>query len=256
MPTDEKAPPRKSSLPLSSWADSQMGMLRLVASLGGGGGFIAWVLQESTGGHLLPWKWFAAVPAAMLLGAGAAGVGVYVLAKTDLKQVGNALFFALLCGVFFDPVWRAGSDFIGGTVAQAKASSAAAETATAADQLDKSVNSASKEQVKAEVTTTTDAATNLLRQAARVPDESLRRDLQRKSARAVDSIALAAPKAPAASIENLERIGLEAKQTGQSNVTVRVLDSLHRIEMSTTDPQIQRQAQEAARVLRRPIPGP
>lgn len=253
MPNDEKGLSRRSSLPLPSWADSQLGMMVLVVSFGAAGGLIAWVLQKSTGGQLLPWKWYAAIPAALLLGGGAAGVGVYVLAKTDLKQVGNALFFALLCGVFFDPVWKAGSDFIGGAVAQAKATSAAEETATATGELDKSVSTASGEQVKVEVTNASEAATNLIRQAARVPDENLRKELQKKSSRAVDSIALAAPKAPDATIENLQRIGEEAKRTGQGNVTVRVLDSLHRIATSTSDPEIQRKAQEAARVLRRPI---
>src|SRR5712692_9039839 len=95
---------RRIPLPLASLATSQLGMMGLIVCFGAAGGLIAWVLQESTGGHLLPWRWFAAIPAALLLGAGAAGVGVYVLARTDLKQIGGALFFALLCGVFFKPV--------------------------------------------------------------------------------------------------------------------------------------------------------
>jgi len=102
---------------------NQFRMIGVVAGAGAVGGLIAWVLQATTGGRLFPFAWYASVPAALLLGGAAAGIGVFVLANTDLRQVGRAVFVAVLCGIGFKPVFKAGSDFLNGTLSQAKAQS-------------------------------------------------------------------------------------------------------------------------------------
>jgi hypothetical protein len=235
-----------------SWAPSQVQMVFLVALFGGVGGLIAWVLQESTGGHLFPFRWYAAIPAALLLGAGAAGIGVYVLARTDLRQIGGALFFALLCGVFFRPVWQAGSNFIGGAFAQGKATSAAATVRTATDQLQNFAASATPQQVEAAIQNTSTAATALLQKTADVPNEDARKALSQNSVDAVEAIKLAAPKAPDFAVDSLQNIGTIAKQTGQDNITMHVLDSLRHIETTSQDPRVVQKAKDAAVQVRRP----
>jgi hypothetical protein len=221
-------------------------MMGLVAAFGAVGGLIAWILQSSTGGRLLPWAWYGAVPAAMVLGAGAAGIGVYVLATTDTEQRGRALFFALLCGVFFKPVWQAGSSFITGAVSQAKAQSQLSTVQSDSTQLSNSVQTAPTQQIQNDVARTGDSTAALVQQTARIPDDSVRKALQNDSMQAVDTIAAAAPKAPAISVETLSKIGIVAKQTDQENLTLHVLNSLSKIESSTTDPAIASKARQAA----------
>jgi hypothetical protein len=230
----------------------QVKMIVWIVGVGAAGGFIGWLLQEATGGHLLPWPAYAAIPAALLLGAGAAGIGVYVLANTDLQQVGRAVFFALLCGVFFKPVWQAGSDFIGGAFAQSKATSTAGELNSSARDLHKAVTSAPEQQVQSAVQQTGQKTTDLIQQTADVKDAELKSKLEKKSAEAVETIAAAAPKAPDASVDSLERIGQVAKKTNQNAITVNVLSSLHQIETSSTDPRVVAKAREAANQLRKP----
>jgi hypothetical protein len=221
-------------------------MMGLVVGFGAVGGLIAWVLQAATGGRLLPFPWYGSVPAVLLLGGGAAGIGVYVLANTDLKQTGRALFFAMLCGVFFRPVWHAGSDFINGALSQAKAQSQLSDVQANTQQLSQAVATQQPRQVQTAVQKAGETTASLVHQSASVTDEEMRGELQAKSAKAVDTIAAAVPKAPEASVESLYKIGLAARQTDQTNLTLHVLDSLRQVENSGADPATKNKAREDA----------
>lgn len=231
---------------------NQFSMMGLVAGFGAIGGLISWVLQAATGGHLLPFAWYWSVPAALLLGGGAAGIGVYVLANTDLTATGRALFFALLCGVFFRPVWRAGSDFINGAVSQSKAQSQLSDVQASTQQLSQAVAAHQPQQVQTAVQKTGEATANLVQQSASVPDEEVRDELQAKSAKAVDAITAAASKAPSASVESLYKIGLAAKQTDQTTLTLHVLDSLRQVGNSNADEATMNKAREYASKIEMP----
>jgi hypothetical protein len=227
-------------------------MAGFVFGAGIAGGLIAWILQESTGGHLFPWNRVWSIPAALLLGGGAAFVGVYLLAATDLKQFGRTISFALLCGVFFKPVWEAGSNFIGGAFAQSKAKSTAADVRDSTDKLRDSTSSGSPEQLRAGIDQTSKSATNLIQQTAEVPDSEVRKTLDETSFDTIQTIAKAAPKSPDASVESLWKIGVAAKQTKQSDVTLHVLDSLHQIEAGNPNSPLASKARDAAADLRKP----
>jgi hypothetical protein len=62
----------------------------------------------------------------------------------------------------------------------------------------------------------------------------------------VDTIVAAAPKAPEASVNSLYQIGLAARQTEQTRLTLHVLRSLHNIETSSSDPATKDRAREYA----------
>jgi ribonuclease HII len=217
-----------------------------VCIFGGAGGLAGWVLMAATGGHLLPWPWYGSVPAVIFLGAMAAGMGVYVLANTDLSNAGRALFFAALCGLFFKPVFEAGRGFIGGAISQAQAVSTSAQVTDATSKLKDSLRSQHAEQVKTGVQETAQATTDLVSKTSDVSDPKLKQELEKKSASAVDTITAAAPAAPEAAVDNLSKIGLAAKQSGQTGLTLHVLDSLKEVEQTTTDPQTALRAQKAA----------
>lgn len=225
---------------------SQFRMIGVVAGSGATGGLIAWVLQATTGGRLLPFPWYASVPAALLLGGSAAGIGVYVLANTDLSQVGRVVFFAVLCGIGFRPVFKAGSDFLSGTLSQAQAQSQSSDVQQNTQQLSQAVATQPPQQVQAAVQKTGDTTASLVQQSASVPDEALKAELQARSTNAVDGITAAASKAPDASVESLYKIGLAAKQADQTRLTLQVLDSLRQVENSGADAAVKNKAREYA----------
>jgi len=251
--SSEAAAPRSLVAPLASVAANQSGMIVLVVCSGAIGGLIAWVLEESTGGHLLPWKPLAAICAAMLLGGGAAGVGVYVLATTDLRQLGRALFFALLCGVFFKPVWKAGSGFIVTAVNRPQAQSTGEDVLKSTNELNKSVDANQAGEVQANVKEVADSTTDLLDKTAMIPDLEARKPFELKSAEAVDAIAKAAQNSPEASIDGLTQIGLTAQGGGHDQVTSRVIGSLRTIESTSRDQVTIRKAQQALGRFRRKL---
>jgi len=221
-------------------------MISFVVGSGAIGGFMAWILQTSTGGRLLPWPWYGSVPAAMLLGGGAAGVGVFVLANTDIRHRGRALFFALLCGVSFKPVWQAGSNFVTGAVSQAQAQSQLSELQANTSRLNESVQSGSVEDLQRAVQETAGATSALLSQAEQVPDAELKERLQEGSVQAIDTIAAATSKAPEASLDSLYKIGIAARERNQTTLARHVIDSLNKIESSNPDPSVAKKAREAA----------
>src|SRR5579864_1539084 len=184
--------------------DGQSKLIAVVAILGGIGGFLAWLLMATTGGKLFAnWNWYASVPTAILFGAAAAGIGVYVLANTDMTDRGRGLFFALLCGIFFKPVILAGYGFVVGAVSQSQAQSSASNVNSASSTLASALSSPQPTQVTTEVQKTTDAVTALVQRVAAVPDSELRQKLDNSSAAAINNIAAAAPAAPQASVDSL-----------------------------------------------------
>ncbi len=195
---------------------------------------------------MLPFPWYAAVPAALLLGAAAAGIGVFVLANTDLREVGRAVFFAVLCGIGFRPVFKAGSDFLSGTLSQAKAQSQLSDVQANTQQLSHAMATEQPQQVQTAVQKTGQTTASLVQQSASVPDEAVRIELRANSAKAVDTITSAAAKAPQASVESLYKIGLAAKQTDQTTLTLHVLDSLRSLENSGADEVTKNKAREYA----------
>lgn len=230
----------------STGGSNQFRMIGIVAGSGAVGGLVAWVLQAATGGRLLPFPWYASVLAALLLGGCAAGIGVYVLANTDLSQVGRVVFFSVVCGIGFKPVFKAGSDFLSGTLSQAQAQSKSSDVQQNTKQLSQAVANQQPQQVLAAVQKTGDTTASLVQQSASVPDEAFKAELQAKSAQAVDAIAAAASKAPDASVESLYKIGAAAKQTDQTDLTLQVLNSLRLVENSGADPATKNKAREYA----------
>jgi preprotein translocase subunit SecF len=231
-------------------------MIAIVTGSGAVGGLIAWVLQASTGGRLLPFPWYESLPAALLLGGAAAGIGVYVLANTNLKQAGRAVFFAVLCGIGFRPVFQAGSDFLSGTLSQAKAQSQSSDLQQSTQQLSQALTAQPPQEVQAAVQKTGEMTASLVQQSAAVPDEALKAELQANSAKAVDTIAAAAPKALGSSVQSLYQIGLAAKKTNQTNLTLHVLDSLQTIEASSSDQATKTMARDYASRIKTSKVGP
>ena len=234
--------------------DGQSRTIALVTLFGAAGGFLAWLLMATTGGSLFGgWKWYATVPTAIVFGAAAAGIGVYVLANTDMTNLGRGLFFALLCGIFFKPVMQAGYGFVVGAVSQAQAQSSASTVEHASTTLASALQSAQpapQAQVKAQVQQASGATVTLVQQAAGISDPDLKQKLDNSSATAIRTIANAAPAAPQESVESLLKIGDAAKKNGNTSVTLNVLSALKQIETNARDSTAAAAATKAADAIR------
>lgn len=238
---------------LATIATSQGGMVLVVFASGAIGGLVAWVLEESTGGHLFPWSPLLSIAAALLLGGVAAGIGVYVLAKTDLRQLGGALFFALLCGIFFKPVLKAGKDFVGGAVARSEALSTAGDVQKSTSELSQSIGAGAPAKVEESVKKVADVTADLLDKSANVPDSDAKKSLETKSAEAVEALSTAAPHSPEATVDGLTKIGLRAEATGQHRIQSQVVSSLQQIERTNPNTEAGRLARESLKRLGRKL---
>lgn len=90
--------------------------LRYIAIAGSIGGLLSWVysqvdLEITSTGWWKTLEWWKVIPFA-LLGAGAAPMGVYILANVDMKAPARALIFAVACGFSWKPVLDASGALI------------------------------------------------------------------------------------------------------------------------------------------------
>jgi len=84
--------------------------VQYVGGAGALGGVLSWIYSAATGSQL-ELGWFGSLLASVLLGGGAAVLGVYLIAKTDLSATLHALAFAMACGFvsapYFSRAYRA-----------------------------------------------------------------------------------------------------------------------------------------------------
>src|SRR3990172_11409776 len=88
-----------------------------VLLLGAAGGLLAW-LYSQTVGQPAALVWWQAIPAGVLLGAGASFVGVYLLANADVRDAKRCLALAMICGFAWKPVYEAGTALVKETAAR------------------------------------------------------------------------------------------------------------------------------------------
>ena len=213
--------------------------LLYVAIAGAVGGLTSWLLQWLAG--LAPFQRpaFEGIPALIVVGGVAAVFGVYLLANSDLKQMPHTLAFALLCGVFWQPIFEAARLYIQHSTTQYDAAQQQAGTA----KLPAEIASADPATVKNKIESTTNATTELLSKLPNVQDPDLKRQVVEQSNQAVEVVSKAADKAPDATVANLQKIGETAAQNGQPDVANHVLMKLD--AMKAQNPTIAPQADQA-----------
>jgi membrane associated rhomboid family serine protease len=86
--------------------------LLYVMIAGAVGGLTSWLLQWLAG--LTPFQKPAifGIPALVVVGAVAAVLGVYLIANSDTTELRHTLAFALVCGVFWQPVFDAAKLYV------------------------------------------------------------------------------------------------------------------------------------------------
>ena len=204
----------------------EMRSLLLVAVAGAVGGFTSWLLQWLAG--LAPFQKPASlgIPALIVVGGVAAVFGVYLIANSNIKELPHTLAFALLCGVFWQPIFDASKLYIQHSVSVRQGS----QQQNMTQNLAAVVASGNENAVKTKLDETTNATTEVLSSLSTVQDSELKQKLVEQSNQAVDQVSKASDKAPDATVENLQRIGEAAIQSGQPEVAGRVLSKLNAIK--------------------------
>jgi hypothetical protein len=83
-----------------------------VVAFGAIGGLVSIVYSYAVGNPPVLGGTLLVFPAYVLLGAVAAFVGVYLLTKTDTSDMKRCLAFALICGIFWSPVFEGMTEVI------------------------------------------------------------------------------------------------------------------------------------------------
>jgi len=204
----------------------EMRSLLFVAVAGAVGGFTSWLLQWLAG--LAPFQKPASlgIPALIVVGGVAAVFGVYLIANSDIKELPHTLAFALLCGVFWQPIFDAAKLYIQHSVTERQGSQQQSMTQNLATV----VASGDQNAVKTKLDETANATTEVLSGLSTVQDSELKQKLVEQSNQAVDQVSKASDKAPDATVENLQRIGEAAVQSGQTEVAGHVLSKLNALK--------------------------
>jgi hypothetical protein len=197
-----------------------------VAIAGAVGGLTSWLLQWLAG--IAPFQKPASegIPALIIVGGVAAVFGVYLLANSDLKQLPHTLAFALLCGVFWQPIFDAAKLYVQHSTTQREASQQQIQT----EALAAVVASGDPATVKSKIENTTNTTTELLAKLPTVQDADLKSKVVEQSNQAVELVSKAADKDPGATVANLQKIGETAVQNGQPEVASNVLLKLNTLK--------------------------
>ena len=217
--------------------------LLYVMVAGAVGGLTSWLLQWLAG--LTPFQKPAifGIPALIVVGAVAAVAGVYLIANSDTKELLHTLAFALVCGVFWQPVLDAAELYVSHSVTEHQASVQA--------QTNENLSSFSKAEnptaVKTKVSDAAAITTQLLDRAPAVQDPNLKKKVIGQSNQTIQAIGQASDKAPQQAIQSLQEIGEAAVRSGQSDVARSAILQLNDIEKK--NPSLAPEAQQAQQKL-------
>ncbi len=222
---------------------AQLRPLLLVAVAGAIGGLTSWLLQWLAG--LTPFQKPASlgIPALVIVGSVAAVFGVYMMANSNTKELPHTLAFALVCGVFWQPVFDATKLYAANSFTEHQAS----QQSDVVQALTKTVATDNGSGVQDKVNQATTVTTDVLTKLPSVHNEQLRQKIVSQTNQTVDVIGDASVKAPEASIANLEKIGQVAAQNGQTEVASHVLAKLNSIK--GRDPALALQTNRATETI-------
>lgn len=201
-------------------------MKEFSAVLGAGafGGLLSWIWTITLGVELDRLSRGIAVLACVLLGAGAAVIGIYVVAKTDRRDLPHALGFAVLCGFSWQLVYETGLSTIQRHDARKEIEQRASSAAGAAQAV---ASTTAPPEVKAQ------AVGNLAADAAAVLESSKQagsKEAEEKATdvavTALDALGKSETAAPEKTATAVEQIGEAAIDAGHVEVAEKAVETL------------------------------
>lgn len=215
-----------------------------ILGAGAFGGALSWA-YSITLGLPLHLGGTGAVLLSILLGAGAALVGVYVLANTDLSQVGRALAFAVLCGFSWQIIYQAGQSTVNRLQAKDAVASSAKNTEIITQQL-AAAPAAKKDEVVKELAGQT---TSLLTAAEKADSKEAEKKATSVSISALQALGQTPPAASPQVSAAAEQIAAVAIDTGNRPVAKKAIETL--AARGASDPAVKGALQRIETVARR-----
>ncbi|MBI1746791.1 MAG: hypothetical protein HYR55_09410 [Acidobacteria bacterium] len=206
------------------------------------GGLTSWLIQALLGVRPFDKPAYFAIPALLVIGAVAAALGVFLIANSDTSEPRHTLAFALVCGMFWQPVIQTGEAFVAHTATQRQV----ALLQDSGDELSRALLS-DPAKVQQKVAATATITSELIQKLPTVHDPELRFKLMEQSTQVVNKIEDASKNSPQSSVDGLQKIGVAAAQSGQTDVAKNVLLKLNTI--SNRSPQVAAQAKEASALI-------
>lgn len=199
----------------------------LVAVAGALGGVLSWIYSEAVQSPL-GLGWFGSPLASIGLGAGAAVLGVYMVAKTDMSTGIHALVFALACGFSWKPVLEGASALVETQVERATTASVSRSTSESVDLSEKldAPGESSKEDMIEE-------AVHLAIEALRMQPKRVQalEDRSASLGEVVENILTATTVDTQDKIEGLRRIGSAAAAAGDQTLAVRSMAAISKLSV-------------------------
>lgn len=196
----------------------------MVVAAGGLGGILSWIYSLSVGEPLS----LSLVPAflsAIVLGMGAAFIGVYVLANSDTQTLMRTLGFALLCGFCWKPVFDAGKALVYTRIEE----SSVREAAEGLDEDLEALTDATGTELTLGIAAVEGATSDLIRSAGAVMDPRLRAEIRNLTSRSVAALGEVASQQPEAVATALGSIGTAAIESSRPDVSLMATRSLSSI---------------------------
>ena len=219
-----------------------------VAFCGALGGILFWVLGKLSGSPVFAdWPWYGQVLALSFLGGIAALFGVFLLTASNMNAV-KTYIFAIVCGVVWQPIINTAIK----SYSDAGVTRQVAQVSSQTEQLQKSADHGSPEELKSAVQATVPAVTKALKQVSSVQDADKKQALVDSSDKALGALEAAASKAPDSSIQAIKEVGLAASEGNHAEVGIHAIHSLREIGMAGAKnhrPEIAKATVESLQVL-------
>lgn len=214
----------------------EIGMVLLFGALGG---ILCWIYSLSVG-ETLPFKtmhplW--AIISSISLGAGAGGIGIYVIFNSDSRDIRRFLFIALLCGFSWNPVYEAGGALINQKANQ-NLEKQVKDNAVALNTLTQELPGTPESQLPEKMNQITQSAIGLLNELPKVGDRKLEAEARDSVQNAVAVIEKSAQSRPEEGSKALQQIGNAASINDQFDITQKTIDSLSDIGQKTDDSKV------------------
>jgi hypothetical protein len=201
--------------------------LVFVIICGAVGGFLYWVLAALAGQKIANWPVHFQILAMVFVGAVAGLFGVYLLTASDLRAM-KTFIFAIVCGLVWQPILQSAK----GLVANATATKQVAQLDTKTNQIKATAENGTSDQVKSDINSAASALKNVVNTLSNVQDTTKRNELLDTSKNAIDAVESGFAKAPEATVNALQDIGIESAKASQPEVTTKAIQSLNAVGLN------------------------
>src|SRR6266568_6368780 len=195
------------------------------------GGFTSWVFGLFTNDPVPGGIW--GLPAAIFLGAFAAGIGVFVLTNTDTSAFARTMFFAALCGFVWRPVIDAGKASLDQAIQQ-KQNKEAANLGDQVAELASNLTNTPPSQLPNKLEAINDAAVAAVDSLPEVNNVRVKREIESKVSAALRTVSQFAPQNPQVASKVIQSVGEAGAKNQSPKISNEAVTSLEKLSATNS----------------------